>query len=112
MSLITVTQLVAELNLTVKQVSIRIGLMAMQQRVKMEKRELIDNCCIALGVEPGSLDEKSSPDNTGSWDSMAWMSLIAMIYEKLRVVLDNKALKNFKELGDIVAVLEEKDLLE
>ena len=86
--------------------------MFIQQRAKMEKSELIENCCIALGVEPGSLDERSSPDNMGSWDSMAWMSLIAMIHDKLRVVLDNNALKDFREFGDIVAVLEEKDLLE
>jgi acyl carrier protein len=78
----------------------------------MNKEEFIENCRIALDAKPGFLDEKSSPDNVENWDSMAWMSLIAMIAEKLGVVLSNEDLEDFRELGDLIAILEEKGLIE
>ena len=77
----------------------------------MRKAEFIENCCIALEVEPGSLNEESSPDDIGTWDSMGWLCLIAMIDEKLGVTLNNEILKNIKRLGDLIEILEKQNLL-
>ena len=78
----------------------------------MKKEEFIENCCIALEVEPGSLNEESSPDDIETWDSMGWLSLIAMIDEKLGITLNAEILKDVKELGDIIEILEKQNLLE
>ena len=78
----------------------------------MTREEFIENCCIALEVEPGSLNEESSPDDIETWDSMGWLSLIAMIDEKLGITLNAEILKDVKELGDIIEILEKQNLLE
>lgn len=78
----------------------------------MTKKEFIENCCIALEVELGYLNENSAPDNVETWDSMGWLSLIAMVDEKLGVSLDTEMLKNVKNLGNLIEILEKQGLLE
>ena len=78
----------------------------------MTREEFIENCCIALEVEPGSLNEESSPDDVETWDSMGWLSLIAMIDEELGITLDAERLKDVKKLGDLIEILEKQNLLE
>jgi acyl carrier protein len=77
----------------------------------MKKEEFIENCCIALEVEPGSLSEESSPDDVETWDSMGWLGLIAMIDEKLGITLNAEILKDVKKLGDLIEILEKQNLL-
>ncbi|HGJ64585.1 TPA: acyl carrier protein [bacterium] len=77
----------------------------------MTRQEFIEECCVALQVESGSLNEESSPDDVEMWDSMGWLSLIAMIDEKLGVTLDTDDLKNVKKLGDFIGMFEEQGLI-
>ena len=78
----------------------------------MTKAQFIENCCIALEVDPGSLDEQSTPDDVSTWDSMGWISLMAMIDEELGVTLDAEELTNVKNLGQLIEILEKQDLLD
>ena len=79
---------------------------------KMNKREFIENCCVALELDPGSLNEESTPDDVETWDSMGWLSLIAMIDEELKTTLETEMLKDVKKLGDLIRILEEQNLIE
>jgi acyl carrier protein len=78
----------------------------------MTKEEFIEQCCLALQVDPGTLDKESSPDNVEMWDSMGWLSLIAMIDEKLGVTLDTDSLKELKKIGDFISMFEKQNLIE
>lgn len=78
----------------------------------MTEDQFIKKCCIALEVEPGELDKESSPDNVPTWDSMGWLSLIAMIDEELGVILENRSLKTVRTLGDIIDLLKIHGVLE
>ena len=77
----------------------------------MTKEEFIEECCLALQVDPGSLNEESSPDNVVLWDSMGWLVLIAMVDEKLGLVLDTGDLNKLKKIGDFVNLFKEKGLI-
>ncbi len=77
----------------------------------MTKEEFIEECCIALQVDQSSLDEESSPETVESWDSMGWLSLIAMIDDKFNIVIEMKDLKDLKKIGDFVDLLVEKGLI-
>lgn len=77
----------------------------------MTKEEFIEQCCLALQVDPGTLDEESSPDNVEMWDSMGWLSLIAMIDEKLGITFDTDSLKGLKKIGDFISMFEKQNLI-
>lgn len=77
----------------------------------MTEEEFIEECCLALQVDRGSLDEESSPDTVENWDSMGWLSLIAMIDDKFNFVIEMKDLKDIKIIGDFVNLLKEKGLI-
>ena len=78
----------------------------------MTKAQFIENCCIALEVDPSSLDEQSAPDDVATWDSMGWISLLAMIDEELGITLDAEELTNVRNLGELIEILEKQNLLE
>jgi len=77
----------------------------------MTKEEFVEECCFALQVDSGTLNEESSPENVDNWDSMGWLSLIAMIDEKFGLDLDIDMLKDVEKLGDLVNILEKNELI-
>lgn len=78
----------------------------------MTTEEFIENCCIALEVEPGTLNRDSSPDNVETWDSMGYLSLIAMIDTELGVSIGGDELQKLKTLGDLIDGLRSRGVLE
>lgn len=78
----------------------------------MTTEDFIRECCIALQLEPGSLDKESSPGSVESWDSMGWLSLVAMVDDKLGLTLEITDLRNIKKIGDFVELLSGKGLLQ
>ena len=78
----------------------------------MKREEFLEECAIALQVNPGSLDEESSPVSVEMWDSMGWLSLIAMIDDKLDFTLEINELRNIKKIGDFIDLLKGKGLIE
>ena len=78
----------------------------------MTRKEFIKKCCIALEVKPGELDRDSSPDNVETWDSLGYMSLIAMIDTELGVVIEGDELQELGTLGSLIDELESRSVLE
>jgi acyl carrier protein len=52
-----------------------------------------------LKVDPGHLDDSSSPDTVKQWDSLAAMSLVVAIEEKFKVELSTKEIMKMSTIG-------------
>ena len=77
----------------------------------MTEKEFLEKCCIALEVESGDLNRDSSPENVSTWDSMGYLSLIAMIDTELGVSIEGDELQKFETLGAIIDELKSRGLL-
>jgi acyl carrier protein len=77
----------------------------------MNTEEFIENCCMALEVEPGTLNRDSSPDNVETWDSLGYLNLIAMIDTELGVSIEGDELQKFKTLGSLIDELKSKGVI-
>ncbi len=64
-----------------------------------------------LGVEPSSLDENSSPENTPEWDSLAAMTLVSLVEEQFDVRLSTREIMKMQTVGLARAVLRGKDVV-
>ncbi|HGE72008.1 TPA: acyl carrier protein [Candidatus Poribacteria bacterium] len=78
----------------------------------MKIKDFIDKCCLALEVEPGTLNRDSSPDNVETWDSMGYLNLIAMIDKELGLSLSGDDLQKINTLGDLIDELKSRGVLE
>lgn len=78
----------------------------------MTTKEFIEKCCEALEVEPGSLDETSSPETVETWDSMGWLNLIALIDSTFNVTIDIEVFDDVEDLEGLIEKLKEQNLLE
>jgi acyl carrier protein len=68
-----------------------------------EKLELLEK---TLEAPEGSLNEEMYLDMVENWDSMAVISLIVMLDEKLGKRITVSQVKQFKTLGDILKIME------
>ena len=68
-----------------------------------EKISLIENC---MDLEEGTLNMNDCLDDFEEWDSLAALSIIAMIDERFHKTLLGNELKNAKIVADIVALME------
>lgn len=80
--------------------------------VLMITKQFIEKCCLALEVDPGTLDRDSSPDNVVTWDSMGYLNIIAMIDEELGLAIKGNELEKFETLGDLIDYLTSQGFLE
>jgi acyl carrier protein len=60
-----------------------------------------------LEVEPDELDEDSSPETVGSWDSVQHLNLILAIEEQYGVQLDPEQIGGAATLGELASIVEE-----
>jgi acyl carrier protein len=63
-----------------------------------------------LGVQPESLNDNSSPDNTRQWDSLAAMHLVAAIEDRFKVRLGTKDILRMSSIGKAREALREKNV--
>ena len=68
-----------------------------------KKLELIEE---VLDVEEGSLTAETPLDDVEEWDSIAKLSLIAMLDDEFGKTLTGKELKALKTVADILAYME------
>jgi acyl carrier protein len=61
-----------------------------------------------LGVDPGSLTEDTSPDNTAQWDSLAAITLVTLIEGEFDVRLGARDIMRMQTIGLARAVLRSK----
>ena len=59
-----------------------------------------------LGVEPASLAEDTSPDNTTEWDSLAAITLVSLIEEQFDVRLSAREIMKMQTIGLARTVLQ------
>lgn len=60
----------------------------------------------ALDTEEGVLTPETSLDTVEEWDSIAMLSLIAMLDEEFDKTITGKELKELKTVADILAYME------
>lgn len=60
----------------------------------------------ALDVEEGSLTAETPLDDVEEWDSIAMLSLIAMLDDEFGKTITGKELRALKSVADILAYME------
>lgn len=61
-----------------------------------------------LGVDPSTLSEDTSPDNTTEWDSLAAITLVSLIEEQFDVRLSAREIMKMQTVGLARSVLQGK----
>jgi acyl carrier protein len=61
-----------------------------------------------LGVDPASLSDGTSPDNTTEWDSLAAITLVSLIEEQFEVRLSAREIMKMQTIGLARSVLQGK----
>lgn len=69
----------------------------------MEKDKFINSFAEALEIEDASnLSETTEFRNLDEWDSLAYLSIIAMLDEEYEVQIENAEFKKLQTIGDII----------
>jgi len=63
-----------------------------------------------LDVPVVKLNDDTSPDNTGQWDSLAAMHLVAAIEDMFNITLSTKEIIKMSSIGRVREVLKEKNV--
>lgn len=58
-----------------------------------------------LGVDESALSDDTSPDNTPQWDSLAALSLVALIEDEFAVELSTREIMKMQTIGLARSVL-------
>ena len=61
-----------------------------------------------LGVDPATLSDDTSPENTSEWDSLAAMTLVALIEGQFDVRLSTRDIMKMQTIGLARSVLRDK----
>jgi acyl carrier protein len=69
---------------------------------------LISLFAVGLGVDPASLSDGTSPDNTTEWDSLAAITLVSLIEEQFDVRLSAREIMKMQTIGLARSVLQGK----
>ena len=70
----------------------------------MTKNELLREIEIAIDAPPESLKGPERLDEVQGWDSLATIMFIALVDEKLGLVVEGEALANAETIDDVVAL--------
>jgi acyl carrier protein len=70
----------------------------------MDKRQFFEEIESILEIDPGTISGGENLKELGSWDSMAILTFIAMVDEKLGLALDPKSLKACVTPEDLLAL--------
>lgn len=61
-----------------------------------------------FNVDLESINDKSSPDNIQSWDSLAHMNLVAALEEEFGIQLDDEDIDDLRNVALIVNIVQGK----
>ncbi len=78
----------------------------------MTTRDFLDKVCSALQRESGSLALTDTPESVEEWDSLGHLSIISTVDTVVGVGADDEELRSFKSLGQLVAALRRRRVLE
>jgi acyl carrier protein len=71
---------------------------------------LIDLFASVLSVESKTLNDDSSPTNTGSWDSVTNMMLVASIEEEFGIELTSDEIVEMTTIGNARSILQKRSV--
>jgi acyl carrier protein len=71
---------------------------------------LIELFSEVLEVPAQELNDETSPDNTGQWDSLTAMHLVVAIESLFNVTFSTKEIKRMSNIGLVRQVLQEKNV--
>jgi acyl carrier protein len=69
---------------------------------------LIDVFAEGLQLDPAALSEETSPENTPQWDSLAAMTLVALIEDSFEVRLSTREIMKMNSIAAARGVLQSK----
>lgn len=69
------------------------------------KNEVYKILADVLGIDIGSINEKTGPDNVESWDSFNALMLINEFEEKFKISFAMKEVAKVENVGDIINIL-------
>jgi len=73
----------------------------------MDTQKFIDLFAEALDIEASDLTVDTEFRTLPEWDSMAYLSIIAMLDEEYEIQIENAEFKTLKTLKDIINYIEE-----
>lgn len=73
----------------------------------MDTQKFIDLFAEALDIEASDLTVDTEFRTLPEWDSMAYLSIIAMLDEEYEIQIENAEFKTLKTLSDIINYIEE-----
>lgn len=73
----------------------------------MDTQKFIDLFAEALDIEASDLTVDTEFRTLPEWDSMAYLSIIAMLDEEYEIQIENAEFKTLKTLNDIINYIEE-----
>ncbi len=73
----------------------------------MDTQKFIDLFAEALDIEASDLTVETEFRTLPEWDSMAYLSIIAMLDEEYEIQIENAEFKTLKTLNDIINYIEE-----
>ena len=71
---------------------------------------LIDLFASVLSIESKALNDDSSPTNTGSWDSVTNMMLVASIEEEFGIELTSDEIVQMTTIGNARTILQKRSV--
>lgn len=75
----------------------------------MEIKNFIQNFIDALELEDGSaIDESTEFRSLDVWDSLAALSIISMVDDEYHVTINNKDLREAKNIAELFAMIKSK----
>ena len=72
----------------------------------METTKFIELFAEALDIDATTLSVDTEFRTLGAWDSMTYLSVIAMMDDEYNVQIENAEFKTLKTIGDIIKYIE------
>lgn len=72
----------------------------------MKMQSFLTDLAELLEVEVSELDVNYQLDENANWDSLALIAVVVMIDEHFQISLENDAIKNCKNIGDLLSEIE------
>ena len=77
----------------------------------MTTEEFLNILCDALGRSPNSLTLADTPQSVKQWDSIGHLSIISVLHETFEISGDQRDLRTFESIGELVDRLKTRGLL-
>ena len=73
----------------------------MEEQVKQVMADILD-------LDPGSIDESTTQDNTETWDSLSQINLLVALEQEFNIAFEPAEVELLLSFQDILEVLEKK----